>query len=75
MAVLAADPNAEREPARRELRDRRELPGHQNRVAQRKEVEPDVHRQPSVSGEQRSRHGQPVRARTHEEADVIPTHT
>ena len=45
VAVLAADPDAEREPAGRELRDRRELAGDRNRVAQRKQVEPDVHRQ------------------------------
>jgi hypothetical protein len=35
VTVLAADPDAEREPARRELRDRCELPGDRNRVAQR----------------------------------------
>ena len=71
MGVLAADPDAEREPTGRELRDRRELAGDGNRVAQRQQVEPDVHRQLSLSGEQGGRGDQPVRARSDEEAHVI----
>jgi hypothetical protein len=34
VAVLAADPDTEREPAGRALRDGRELPSDRNRVAQ-----------------------------------------
>ena len=71
MAVLAADPDAEREPAGRELRDRRELAGDRNRVTQWQQVQPDVHRQLSLNGEQGGRGDQPVRARSDEEAHVI----
>src|SRR5262249_37064535 len=46
--VLAADSDAEREPAGCKLCDRRELPRDRDRMAQRQEVEPDVHWQLSV---------------------------
>ena len=52
-------------------RDGGELTGDRNRVAQRQQVEPDVHRQRSLSGEQGGGGDQPVRSRSDEEADVI----
>jgi hypothetical protein len=72
VAVLAADPDAEREPAGRELRDRGELPGDRNRVAQRQQIEPHVHRQVVLDGEQGGRRYQPIRARSDEEAHMVP---
>jgi hypothetical protein len=69
--VLAADPDAEREPARLELSQGGQLAGDGNGVAQREQVEPDVHRQHPLASEQRGRGDQPIRARAREEADVI----
>ena len=71
VAVLAADPDAEREPAGRELRDRRELAGNGDRVAQWQQVQPDIHRQRGLRREQRGCADQPVGTRADEEADVI----
>ena len=69
--VLAADPDTEREPTGCQLRDGGELTGDRHRVAQRQQVEPDVHRQVSLSGEHGGGGDQPVRPRSDEEADVI----
>jgi hypothetical protein len=52
VGILAADPNAKREPTRRDLRDRRELAGNRHRVAERKQVQPHIHRQLNLSDEQ-----------------------
>ena len=71
MRVFAADPNSEGEPTRCELRDRGELPGDGNGVAQRQQVEPDKHRQFGLRSEQRARSDEPIRARSDEEAHVI----
>jgi hypothetical protein len=71
VGVLAADPDAECQPAGRELGDRGELAGDRDRVAQREQVQPDVHRQLGLHREQRARADQPVRARADEEADVV----
>ena len=71
VAVLAAEPDAEREPTRRELRDRRELAGNGDRVAQWQQVHADVHGQRSLNREQGGCADQPVGTRADEEADVI----
>ena len=71
VAVLASGPDTERESARSDLSDRRELASDRNRVAQRQEIEPDIHRQLGLSSEHRGRCDQPVRARPYEEAHMI----
>ena len=71
VAVLAAEPDAEREPTRRELRDRRELAGNGDGVAQWQQIQADVHRQLSLNREQGGCADQPVGTRSDEEADVI----
>ena len=51
VGVLAADPDAQREPAGCELRERGELAGDRNRMTQRQQVERDVHRQVGLRDE------------------------
>ena len=47
--VVAAQADAEHEPARRQLRERRDLARHRDRVAQRQEVHRGVHREATTS--------------------------
>ena len=48
-----------------------ELPRDRHRVAQRKQIQPDIHRQVLLKAEQRCRCDQPVRTRADKKADVI----
>jgi hypothetical protein len=68
--VLPTDPHTERQPAGGQLADGRQLPRDEHRMAQRKQVEADVHRQLAV-GQERRRRDQPVRSRADVEAHVI----
>jgi hypothetical protein len=71
VAVLAADPDAECEPTRRQLRDGRELSGDGDRVPEREQVHPDVDRKLGLSCEQRGGTDEAVGTCSDEEADVI----
>ena len=69
-AVFAGHPDAERQPAGRQLADRGELAGRQHRMAQCEQVHPDQHREPALAQRGR-RGGEPVEAGAIVKADVV----
>ena len=71
-AVLATpDPYAQGEPAGSDLRERRELSGHDQRVAQRQLVDAEQHPEPVVGREHGGGRDQAVEAGAAVEADVV----
>ncbi len=71
VAILAADARRQREPAGRELGDRRHLPSDDHRVAQRQQVRADVDRQVVLHAQQRRGVDERVLAGADEEAHVV----
>ena len=69
--IVAAHADPEREPARREQRDRCELTRDDRRMAQREQVHPGLHRDVRVRRQQRGRLDQAVSAVPVREADVV----
>ncbi len=70
-AVLAGDTDAEGQPARRDLAERRELAGGAHRVAQAGEVDADQHVEAVVRGEGGGGRDEAVEAGAAVEADVV----
>ena len=69
--IVATHADAEREPARRQQRDRRELSRHDRGMAQGQQVHPGLHRDARVGRQQRGRLDQAVSAVTVGKADVV----
>ena len=69
--VLAADAHPEGQPPGREPLDVRELPGHQDWMAQRQQVQAARDPQRGVQRGQRRGLQEPVEAQAHEEAHVV----
>ena len=71
VAILAAYPNAESEPPRRDLGDVRQLAGYQDGVTQRQQVHAGRNREGGVQHRQRGGLQQPVESRPDEETDMV----
>jgi hypothetical protein len=71
VTVLATDADAQGQPARRDLRDRRQHPRHHHGVTQREQVDRHVHREAGLHREQRRRVHQAVEPDTDVERHVV----
>ena len=72
MAILATHTDTEREPARRQLGERGDLPGDGQRMPERQEVDGGAHPDRARERRQGGRLDEPVEALTALERHVIP---